>query len=554
METCFIKVAQRIKEKFKTEWWLPLNQLKGIPYISATMKTNSMKTISIPLLFLLFSSGLSAQFLTPNISIDTVFRNGTIATIQYTYSHPLDMAATISLRAGASAAEILDFNTSNATGDLGPGILPGAGEINWDFSAYGNQDFRLQVIATIAEPVDIQSLVNAVDSNALKSYMAVVEGVRHRTGNLSHLLEVKTYIASMFDTLGGLAVQLHSFDYGGYQADNIIGKKFGISDETQVYIIDGHFDTVVDAPGADDNGSAVVGMLEAMRILSQFEFEKSIKFIGFDLEEAGTGLVGSKRYVDEQLLPPEETVGVINLEMIGYYTEEPNTQTVPGGFSTLFPDAYAALQADEFRGNFIINSSYQNSLPLAQAFNQAAAQYVPDLKVQPLHAETLLPDLLRSDHAWFWFKGIPALMITDGAEFRNPYYHSPEDKSEHLDFDFMRKVVQAVVATVAEEAGIVNGDAVIYDTDFFPNATNEITTCKLLTNPNPVTDLLFLNHQQCNFSGELQWLLYDAFGKLHHSGTGLIPGTIDMTGLPAGMYFLQLRNGTFHTVEKVIKR
>ena len=162
--------------------------------------------------------------------------------------------------------------------------------------------------------------------------------------------------------------------------------------------------------------------------------------------------------------------------------------------------------------------------------------------------------MLRSDHAWFWFKGIPALMITDGAEFRNPYYHSPEDKSEYLDFGFMRKVVQAVVATVAEEAGIVNGDAVIYDTDFFPNATNETVACSLVTNPNPVTDLLFLNHDRCNLSGELQWSLYDAIGQLHRSGSSPVPGTIDMGSLPAGLYFLQLRNGSFHAVEKVMKR
>ncbi len=342
-----------------------------------------MKKTIITLWLIFMAVVAQSQPFIHQLYLGQVSVDGTVLTINYWVIHPVDSPAFVTFRAGPEGSSKLDFDTSNATGDIGPSINPQGGmhTIKWDFSAYGQQDFRIQLIATKQfSEVDIQDLVELVSEDSLITYMNAIEGVRHRDSNPAHLQATKDYILSKFED-ANLQTSLHSFDYGGYQADNIIGKKFGISDETQVYIIDGHFDTVVDAPGADDNGSAVVGMLEAMRILSQFEFQKSIKFIGFDLEEAGVGLVGSKRYVDEQLLPPEETVGVINLEMIGYYTEEPNTQSVPGGFSTLFPDAYAALEADQFRGNFIINSSYQNSLPLAQAFNQAAAQYVPDLKV-----------------------------------------------------------------------------------------------------------------------------------------------------------------------------
>lgn len=515
-----------------------------------------MKKTIITLWLIFMAIVAQSQPLIHQIYLGQVSVDGTVMTINYWVIHPFDSSAFVTFRAGPVGSSKLDFDTSNATGDIGPSINPQGGmhTIKWDFSAYGYQDFRIQLITTKPfSEVDIQDLVEFVSEDSLITYMNAIEGVRHRDSNPTHLQATKDYILSKFED-ANLQTSLHSFDYGGYQADNMIGKKFGISDETQVYIIDGHYDTVVDAPGADDNGSAVVGMLETMRILSQFEFEKSIKFIGFDLEEAGVGLVGSKRYVDEQLLPPEETAGVINLEMIGYYTEEPNTQSVPGGFSLLFPDAYAALQADEFRGNFIINSSYKNSLPLAQAFNQAAAQYVPDLKVQPLHAETLLPDLLRSDHAWFWFKGIPALMITDGAEFRNPYYHSPEDKSEYLDFNFMRKVVQAVVATAASEAGIINGDAVIYDTDFFPNATSEKHECEVSMSPNPVSDLLFLNSGNCSASNHINWTLYDATGIQKSVGTTTLPGTINVIDLPPGMYFLQLNNAVSHSVKKVFIR
>ena len=96
-----------------------------------------------------------------------------------------------------------------------------------------------------------------------------------------------------------------------------------------------------EAPGADDNGTAIAGMLEAMRILSGFSFRNSLRFIGFDLEEPG--LKGSIRYVSSSIPDYEEIGGVLNMEMIGYTCEEPNCQTVPFGFNLLFPEAYDSL-------------------------------------------------------------------------------------------------------------------------------------------------------------------------------------------------------------------
>ena len=49
----------------------------------------------------------------------------------------------------------------------------------------------------------------------------------------------------------------------------------------------------------------------------------------------------------------------------------------------------------------------------------------------------------RSDHAPFWERGIPAVMLTDTAEFRNPYYHTPQDLSHRLDYSRIAQVVRA---------------------------------------------------------------------------------------------------------------
>jgi hypothetical protein len=62
----------------------------------------------------------------------------------------------------------------------------------------------------------------------------------------------------------------------------------------------------------------------------------------------------------------------------------------------------------------------------------------------------LFPDILRSDHSCFWREEYPAIMVTDTANFRTPYYHTPGDTLDKLDFDFMKNVCQAVIATAVE--------------------------------------------------------------------------------------------------------
>ena len=54
----------------------------------------------------------------------------------------------------------------------------------------------------------------------------------------------------------------------------------------------------------------------------------------------------------------------------------------------------------------------------------------------------------RSDHDPFWRKGIPALMWTDTAEFRNPNYHQPTDIPETLNYGFMAEVTRLLIHSV----------------------------------------------------------------------------------------------------------
>jgi hypothetical protein len=504
---------------------------------------------------------LQAQNLPPVISnVEVALAGNNTLTINYDLFDADGDPVAVSFRATERGGLTFTYNTANATGDLGANVATGTGrQIQWDFSAYASAmpEFRLMLVAGDGQSVDIQMLVDQVDSTRLKNDLTFITGIRHRTAGAAHLQAVKNFIEDAFRDKQ-LETSLQQWTYQGYQATNIIGRKIGTGTESEVYILGGHFDTVVESPGADDNGSAVAGVLEALRLLAPYSFQKSIRFIGFDLEEAG--LVGSVRYVQSGGIPAGETVkGVLNFEMIGYYSESPNSQTIPFGFNTLYPDVYAQLQADQFRGNFINNIGDGNSAALMNAFSTAATTYVPGLKVISLQApvgwQVLTPDLGRSDHAPFWIAGTPALMLNDGANFRNPHYHKSTDLIGTINFTFMHNVVKAAIATLAELAGIQHASTWWTDTQFFTN-TSETAACDPRIYPNPTLDFIQLHWDNC-LPENLQLNLIDLTGKTlrqefiqrWQSGEYRL---IDVRNLPSGVYFLKGTSGEYSWVKKVV--
>jgi hypothetical protein len=76
---------------------------------------------------------------------------------------------------------------------------------------------------------------------------------------------------------------------------------------------------------------------------------------------------------------------------------------------------------------------------------------IADLPVESLvvpgRGETL-PPVRLSDHASFWDRGYPALMITDTSFMRNPHYHRPTDTPDTLDYPFLAKVTAGVCDAV----------------------------------------------------------------------------------------------------------
>lgn len=162
--------------------------------------------------------------------------------------------------------------------------------------------------------------------------------------------------------------------------------------------------------------------------------------------------IGSARWVEQAIERSTSIQGVLCLDTVGYCSQQANSQRHPPGWD---PSVFPQYGISDFtRGNFLAAIGEGQSGFLSEAFHQQSAQPFVDLPHTclqlPLTFEQFamgMPDLIRSDHAPFWRAGIPGLLLTDSAEFRYPFYHTPADTIDKLDFDFLAKVCQAVVAT-----------------------------------------------------------------------------------------------------------
>jgi hypothetical protein len=315
-------------------------------------------------MFGIFTLACFAQNTAPQIEITNVTADeiAKTLTVNYSLSDAENNICEVWLK--MSLDDGIYFETIpqvNITGDIGIGINPDPTlSLTWNYSdlTVGIRNVDIKLFASDNQPVDISEMVSQVDEANLLSNLQFIEGERHYLTAPVHLEEVRSFIEDAFLD-ANLQTERHNFVHDGITMQNILGRQPGVKDEAITYIIDGHFDGMPNSPAADDNGSAVAGTLEALRILSQYSFEHSIRFIGFDTEEPG--IIGSQRYVANGIKLFEDLQGVLNMEMIGFYSDAINSQTLPAGFGTLFPDAAQQIEDDEFRGNFIFGVGNTNS-------------------------------------------------------------------------------------------------------------------------------------------------------------------------------------------------
>ena len=275
-----------------------------------------------------------------------------------------------------------------------------------------------------------------------------------------------------------------------YTHRNVI-TRYG-SKENQRLIVGAHYDVCMNTPGADDNASAVAGMLETARLLIEEspQLNYCVEFVAYANEEPpffGSDNMGSYKHAYSLNENNIDVLGMICYEMIGYFSDEPESQEIPEEINMLkkygsklkmlskLPDSLLKTALDKFnldstyvsyilenkaslpdiidslnvpdKGNFIIVlGKPEQKVFASKVFKNMKNGCGVDVHHIILPEGPGLAEL--SDHMNYWKYGYNAVMINDTSFLRNPNYHLISDTIDTLNFDKMTEVVKGVYNSV----------------------------------------------------------------------------------------------------------
>jgi Zn-dependent M28 family amino/carboxypeptidase len=259
--------------------------------------------------------------------------------------------------------------------------------------------------------------------------------------NIESLNKAAHFIKTEFQKYGYKTAE-QKFNAQGTEYKNIIAR-YG-SDTAPRFIVGAHYDVAGEQPGADDNASGIAGMLALAELLKKHapELDFCIEFVAYTLEEPPffkTEAMGS--FIHARSLRQEkiDIMGMACLEMIGYYSDAPQSQFYPISLMNLFYPR---------KGNFIGVVGNFSSSRLIRHFRHRMA--LADIGVRSLMAPSIVAGVDFSDHMNYWKFGYSAVMITDTAFYRNPYYHSVNDDIDSLNFIRMGEVIRGIYFSLIE--------------------------------------------------------------------------------------------------------
>ncbi len=253
------------------------------------------------------------------------------------------------------------------------------------------------------------------------------------------------YLSSSLSKFGYTPIE-QTYSLGGRRLSNVQADLDGTENAAPMLIVGAHYDSVTGTVGANDNGSGVAATLELARLLSGKKFRRTIRFVFFVNEEPPyfqTDDMGSLVYARQLRQSGAKVQAMLSLETIGFYSDSPHSQKYPPVLSWFYPD-----QGDfiGFVGNTESRSLVRKAIRI---FRENTA-----FPSEGIAAPAGWPGIGWSDHWSFWQQNYPAIMITDTAVFRYPYYHTATDTIDKIDFNRMARAVegvQHVVVSLADE-------------------------------------------------------------------------------------------------------
>ncbi len=278
---------------------------------------------------------------------------------------------------------------------------------------------------SITEPI---SVVDASQLLADIEYLASDELEGRRTGTEGSRM-AQEYIEERFYSYGvntfGDSYR-HLFDHVNQRtgeefedAVNLIGYIEGSLHSDRYIVVTAHYDHlgVRDGEiynGADDNASGTGGLMAGIRYFSHNQPENTIIFIAFDAEEQGLG--GARYFVEHPVVPLEQIVMNINMDMISHNFE--NELYAVGTYH--YPYLKPMIEG------------FTATAPVNVLFGYDSDEWEQDWT-------------MASDHGPFHTKGIPFVYF--GVE-DHPHYHAPSDTFENINPEFYVDAVETILGVI----------------------------------------------------------------------------------------------------------
>ena len=356
----------------------------------------------------------------------------------------------------------------------------------------------------------IFQLVSNVDRDSLLYYDKHLQDYGTRKCNLESTIVVQNWIKDHFERLG-YTTELQ--DVYNFPTKNVIAVKRGTKYPDEYVICGSHYDSYSysgNAPGADDNASGTAGMLEIARVLSNYQFERSIVICTFTAEELG--LYGSNAYASRCANENMDIVGYFNIDMSGYLAKDSTIHAY-----VIFPES---------------------SRKLFDYYVSTCSTYVPDLIVSEGHLSGG-----DSDHTSFNENGFMGIFPFENPQKYSPYIHTQGDTIglSVNNFEQMKMFTQGCLSNVVRLASTGGNEGILDNSigvSLFPNPANNIIT---LQNSNMDT---------------VNVIIYDESGNVITKINNVDHQTdINISKYKSGIYFLYVmfENGS-HKMMKFVKK
>ena len=273
----------------------------------------------------------------------------------------------------------------------------------------------------------------------LRGHVRQVASLPHNLAYPEHLECAALYIERALTGVG-YDVRRQPFHAGAQEVRNleVVIEPAASARDAKTLVIGAHYDSYFHAPGANDNGTGVAGVIELARLLADLRGRSAIRirlvlFVNEEPPYFKSELMGSLVYARRLKQSGDPVIGMMSLETLGFYSDEERSQHYPPPVGLFYPT----------KGNFVafvgLTSSRSFVRETVGSFRAVAA--FPSVGGT---APGIIPGIDWSDHWSFEQVGIPALMVTDTALFRYPHYHKPADTPDKVDYERLARVVSGL--------------------------------------------------------------------------------------------------------------